>query len=283
MDGPVIGGFEAFRQWMIFGPLACDIKKTEGIHDVYMILKDIDEGQSFYVAWLSFVKAASLPTPTPYVEMEQPEEFNTYIGLLHSHTCLSDGMNTPLFACRYAREVSHLDFIAFTEHSNLLDNPYDSLHSRKLQDLKEYTEKATEPGKFVALFGTETTWYNGFGHMNIYDEETLYLNVCQVKYNDTKTYYETIKRYPHAINQWNHPWSCGFRHLDLFSPYDPELDKVIYTIEMNPEEDPENFGLNYYVKALEEGYHVAPCGSQGDVQFARDGNRFPCFDKRTSV
>lgn len=263
LEGSVIGTFEAFRQWMVFGPLACDIKETKGVHDVYLILKDIDENQSFYVEWLSFVKAAVLPNPeAPYVEIEQTNEFNAYIGLLHSHTCLSDGMNTPMFACKYAREVANLDFLGITEHSNLFDNPYDSLHSRKLRDLKEYTEIETEPGKFVALFGSETTWYNGFGHMNIYDEESLYLNVCQVKYNDSKVYYDTVKKYPHAINQWNHPWSCGFRHLDLFSPFDPELDKVMYTIEMNPEEDPDNFGLNYYIKALEEGYHVAPCGSQ---------------------
>ncbi len=263
LDGPVIGTFEAFRQWVTFGPLACDIENTKGVHDVYVILKDIDEGQSFYVNWLSFVKAAELPEPEhPYKETEQGDEFNCYIGLLHSHTSLSDGMNTPIFACEYAKNVSHLDFLGISEHSNLFDNPYDSLNSRKLKDLKEYTESETEDGKFVALFGSETTWYNGFGHMNIYDEEKLYLNASQVKYNDVATYYATVKRFPHAINQWNHPWSCGFRHLDYFSPYDSELDKVMYLLEMNPQEDPDNFGMNYYLKALKEGYHVAPCGSQ---------------------
>jgi len=262
-DGKLIGRFDCFRQWLPWSALACDIVPTSGRHNVFLILKRIDDGQEFMVMWLSFVKKARLPEPQPAYLRMLPEDgdFNVYLGLLHSHSCLSDGMNTPCFAYMYARDVAHLDFLGITDHSNVLDDPFDCTASRKFRDLREYAELMNEPGRFVALYGTETTWYNQFGHMNIYDED-IYLNPYVTEYNDILKYYDTLKKYPHSINQWNHPWSCGYRHLDLTSPYDPQLDNIMYLIELNQYEDPTDSGLSYYRMALENGYHVAPCGSQ---------------------
>lgn len=105
------------------------------------------------------------------------------------------------------------------------------------------------------------TWYNQFGHMNTYNMP-FFINAYETKYNDIPTYYELVKRYPDSIQQWNHPWSCGNRHLDGFAPYDPELDEVMHMLEINTIESKELGGLYYYVKALDLGWHVAPVGSQ---------------------
>jgi hypothetical protein len=68
--------------------------------------------------------------------------------------------------------------------------------------------------------------------MNIYADD-FYINAYEVKYNTIVNYYDAISRYPDVVNQWNHPWACGIRHLDSFSPYDPKLDDVMCLLEVN--------------------------------------------------
>lgn len=48
----------------------------------------------------------------------------------------------------------------------------------------------------------------------------------------------------------------------MFEPYDPELDEVMYTIEINSIERTAQDGLSYYIHALDMGWHVSPVGSQ---------------------
>lgn len=262
LDGTLIGTLQVFRQWKCWNDFACDIVPTSGRHTVYLIVRRIDEEQTLQLCHLRFTRSTPIVHEVAVSEsIAQTDHYHAYLGLLHSHTCLSDGSNVPDYAYRYAREVGHLDFLAITEHSNLFDEPFDSAKSRKLRDLRRAAEHATENGRFVGLIGSETTWYNQFGHMNIYADD-FYLNAYETKYNDVATYYETISKYTDVINQWNHPWSCGKRHLDYFEPYDPKVDQVMCLLEINHIEDPTCGGLSYFLKALNMGYHVAPCGSQ---------------------
>lgn len=262
MHGKVIGKMQAFRQWEHWSELACEIELTSGRHSVFFIVKHVSLGQILQVCWLNFIKKAPLPQPLAVsAELPQSDDYRVFMGLLHSHTGFSDGKNVPEFAYAYARDTAKLDFLGITEHSNLFDEAFDCSVSRKFRDLFASAEAVTEDDKFVALVGSETTWYNQFGHMNIY-AENLYINPYEIKYNDISTYYDLIKKYPHSINQWNHPWSCGSRHLDNFSPYDEDLDPLMCLLEVNPYENPDRDGLGYYIKALNIGYHVAPCGSQ---------------------
>jgi len=261
-DGPLIATMQIFRQWICWSELACDIEETSGRHTVYLVITRLDEGQTLQICHLAFTTRTPLPESRPAPPLLEDEgELTPFIGLLHSHTGFSDGANVPDYAYAYARDVGGLDFLGITEHSNLFDEPFDFQKSRKLKGLREAAQRATEEGRFVGLIGSETTWYNQFGHMSIYSDD-LYLNAYEVKYNTISTYYETISRWGDVINQWNHPWSCGVRHLDSFSPYDEKLDRVMHLLEVNPYEDPDQGGLIYYIKALEMGYHVAPCGSQ---------------------
>ncbi len=269
LNGEVIGTMLAFRQYTPWTELACDLKKhdgteVKGIHDVYFVMTDLEEPQSLMLAWLSFVKKSPLPTPTQKkqeITNCHDGKYEIYFGNLHSHTRFSDGAAVPEYAYDYARYTAGLDFLAITEHSNLFDEAFDYDKSRKWVDLKRCAKEKTEDGVFLALIGSETTWYNQFGHMNIFNID-FYLNTYEVKYNNVEEYYNTIKQYPNSINQWNHPWSCGNRHLDYFEPYDEEVDQVMYMMEISYLESPYCGGLSYYITALDKGWHVCPVGNQ---------------------
>lgn len=261
-DGECIGSMQIFRQWKFWNEFACDIACTSGRHTVFFIVRHMDAGQTLQICYLRFVKNNPFLHTSPISEhIAVSDQFQVFTGLLHSHTGFSDGANVPEYAYAYARDVARLDFLAITEHSNLFDEAFDCTKSKKLRDVRTAAELATEEGKFVGLVGSETTWYNQFGHMNMFADD-FYINTYEVKYNDIANYYDVISKYPDVSSQWNHPWSCGARHLDYFSPYDPALDEVMHLLEVNPYEDPACEGLGYYIKALNMGYHVAPCGSQ---------------------
>ena len=264
LGGTVIGTMDLHRQYTEWLQFACDLQSVSGIHDVYFMVTHVDAPQELCVLWLEFCKRPVLSTEIIEHADEtvcDEGEFYSYLGTMHSHTGFSDGSKVPNFAYDHARYAAKMDFLGITEHSNLYDDTFDASKSRKWRDIKQFAEEKTENGKFLALMGSETTWYNQFGHMNIYGAD-YFLNPYEIKYNDTTQYYATLKKFPRVINQWNHPWSCGSRHLDMFEPYDPELDKVMYTVEINSIELPENDGLSYYIHALDMGWHVSPVGSQ---------------------
>lgn len=262
INGKLLSSGSFFRQWKEWTLFLVESKRMEEAHDIYFILKNIEENQALEFCWIGQGEEPVLPHPLsadiPYDTRDQ--KLISYFGLLHSHTCLSDGLGTPSEAFRYARDIVKMDFLGITEHGNLMDS-FSPEKSRKFKDIEEISKAYTEDGKFVAIYGSETTWYNQFGHMNIYDER-LFFSASEIKYNNIPLYYEKIKQYPKSINQWNHPWSCGNRHLDYFTPYDKKLDDVMYLMEINPYEDPDNHGMNYYIKALDLGWHISPCGSQ---------------------
>ncbi len=266
LQGEKIGELVLFRQYTPWSQLAGKLERDDktplaGVHDVYLVITNVEAPQQLMIHWLAFVKKSPLPAPKPLTApLPPPEngEYKIYFGNLHSHTCLSDGTGTPEEAYDYARYTANLDFLAITEHSNLYDHFFDWDKSRKWADIKRIAHEKTEEGAFLALIGSETTWYNQFGHMNTYNVE-FFLNAYELEYNHIPNYYDTLKQYPDGINQWNHPWSCGNRRLDGFDPYDAELDKVLYLLEIESEQ---LGGLSYYISALDKGWHVAPLGSQ---------------------
>jgi len=272
-DGKIIGQMDMHLQFTPWVQFACDLADGEyGNHDLYFCITGMDAPQKLGILWLQIMPkpelkrsiidhADELPEGAVAGDRNELKEYKAYLGNVHCHTGFSDGAHTPNFAYDYARYVAKLDFLGITEHSNLFDDTFDANASRKWRDIKRFAEEKTENGKFLALMGSETTWYNQFGHMNMYGAD-YFLNPYELRYNDTKQYYERLKEYPRAINQWNHPWSCGDRHLDMFEPYDAELDPVMYTMELKSFEDLEMEGLSYYIHALDLGWHIAPVGNQ---------------------
>ncbi|NMO96735.1 CehA/McbA family metallohydrolase [Paenibacillus lemnae] len=269
LEGEKVGELILFKQWKRWSMLAGrlhhkDAEKLTGVHDMYLVVKKAAPGQELMIHWLEVARKSQLPAPRPRPEaLAAPAngEYHIYFGNLHSHTGFSDGIGVPEYAYDYARYTAGLDFLAITEHSNLYDHYLEWEKSRKWVDIQKIADNKTEDGAFLALFGAETTWYNQFGHMNTYNMD-FFINTYETEYNDIPTYYDLLKQYPDSIQQWNHPWSCGNRHLDGFDPYDAELDEVMHMIEINPIESKELGGLYYYVMALDKGWHVAPVGSQ---------------------
>ncbi|CAI6086542.1 CehA/McbA family metallohydrolase [Cohnella sp. JJ-181] len=269
LTGEKVGEIVLFKQWKRWSILACGLSHADpallaGVHDVYLVITDADPEQRLLLQWVAFVRKTALPAPRPRpAALPAPAdgEYRIYFGNLHSHTGFSDGIGVPEYAYDYARYTAGLDFLAITEHSNLYDHYLDWDKSRKWVDIQRTADEKTEDGAFLALFGAETTWYNQFGHMNTYNMD-FFINAYETEFNDIPTYYDTVKPYKDSIQQWNHPWSCGQRHLDGFEPYDPELDEVLHMIEINTIESKELGGLYYYVMALDKGWHVAPVGSQ---------------------
>jgi hypothetical protein len=271
LEGPLVGKIHLAKQWKKWSELAIEVldtgdKRITGVHDLYAVLSELPETQEFWMAWLTMGEHPTLSEKIlDYREdlpaTEETGEYRVFFGDMHSHTSFSDGSATPEVAYDYAKNVAKMDFLGITEHSNCLDEPFDCDKSRKFRDIKATAERMTENGCFVCLYGSETTYYNRFGHVNLYCAD-FYINSYEFKYDDTLKYYEKLKQYPHVINQWNHPWSCGDRHLDMFKPYDPELDKITCTMELHDIENTEDTILKYYVAALDEGWHIAPVGNQ---------------------
>ncbi|GIP33468.1 CehA/McbA family metallohydrolase [Paenibacillus sp. J2TS4] len=269
LNGEKIGEIILFRQWKTWSILGGRLEHPDsslltGVHDVYLVIKTSEPPQRLMIHWLAFVRKSPLPAPKPRsraLPAPVDSDYKIYFGNLHSHTGFSDGQGVPEAAFDYARYTAGLDFLALTEHSNLYDHYLDWDKSRKLAEIQQMADSKTEDGAFLALVGSETTWYNQFGHMNTFNIE-FFINAYETQYNEIPLYYQTLKQYPDSIHQWNHPWSSGKRHLDGFEPYDAQLDDVLHLLEVNPIESKELGGLHYYIMALDKGWHVSPAGNQ---------------------
>ena len=292
-SGEKVGNIHLCRQYTYFTELAIEIKNEDGTpvtgkHDLYVVVTQIDEPQSVVLYWLWLTKHQHLSEKvTDYKEklIVDDKPYEIFFGNMHSHTGLTDGFGTAEHAYDYARNVAKLDFLGITEHSNCLDEMFDCDKSFKWRDLKAASEKATEEGKFVGLYGSETTWYNQFGHMNIYCAD-FFLNSYEFKFDKAEAYYSTLKNFPGLISQWNHPWSCGNRHFDMFEPYDAKLDEITYTIELNNVEMSGYDVIKYYVIALDKGWHLAPVGNQdnhGENWGTWNGIRTGLFARRLTA
>lgn len=215
------------------------------------------------------------------------EKYNLYFGQLHSHTSYSDGAGSCEEAYQHASGVNNLDFLAVTDHSNSFDNAdaasiSDGSMSQEWVEGHQLADQYTT-NDFVSIFGYEMTWSNGLGHVNTFNTDG-FQSRTQSAYTTYSTalqnYYETLKTAPDSITQFNHPGTT-FGDFSDFSYYDEEIDKLITTIEVgNGEGAIGSSGYfpsyEYYQRALDKGWHVAPTNNQdnhkglwGDANTAR--------------
>lgn len=201
------------------------------------------------------------------------DTYQIFFGQLHSHTSYSDGAGTAAEAYEHASNVKNLDFLAVTDHSNSFDNAdgasiSDGSMSSEWVEGQGLAEKYTTE-EFVGLFGYEMTWSNGLGHMNTFNTPG-FQSRTQSEYSTYSTalqnYYATLKTKPDSINQFNHPGTT-FGDFSDFAYYDEELDSLITIIEVgNGEGAIGSSGYfpsyEYYTRALDKGWHVAPTNNQ---------------------
>ena len=206
--------------------------------------------------------------------------YQLYFGQLHSHTNISDGSGSVEEAFAHAAQVDNLDFLAVTDHSNSFDNESDAsvdlgadltgVSSEWAQGHAAADAITTED--FVGIYGFEMTWSDGFGHINTFNTpgfESRSNSEFGNKSGSTEgyqNYYNKLVEVESSLSQFNHPGTT-FGDFQDFSFYDPQVDQRITLIEVgNGEGAIGSSGYfpsyEYYTRALDKGWHVAPTNNQ---------------------
>lgn len=204
-------------------------------------------------------------------------EIRPYFGLLHAHSTISDGTASVKDMFEAASQAEGLDFYAVTDHSNSLDQAnsgaIDANGSEISSEWKAGKDAAAavSNGTFLGLYGYEISWENDrlLGHISTLGTPGWITHEQAATLED---YFSALSSVPGAISQFNHPGS-SFGNFQNFSNYQPQYDAVMQLIEIG---DQGNFdGYEYYVKALDNGWHLAPSCNQNnhdtsiDVENAR--------------
>ena len=208
------------------------------------------------------------------------EGYQLYFGQLHAHTNISDGAGSVTEAFQHASQVDNLDFLAVTDHSNSFDNESDSrvdLGADLTGISSEWAQghaaaAAVTDEDFVGLYGFEMTWSDGFGHINTFNTpgfESRSNSEFGNKSGATEgyqNYYDKLVEVGSSLSQFNHPGTT-FGDFQDFAFYDPQVDQRITLIEVgNGEGAIGSSGYfpsyEYYTRALDKGWHVAPTNNQ---------------------
>lgn len=199
-------------------------------------------------------------------EQEVPQEengWNLYFGQLHAHTAASNGFASAEDAFAYAAGTLGLDFFAVTDQSQTFDNA----ELGAISDDREAISAEWEAGKkaaakytnddFVGIFGYEMAWQEGkiLGHMNTFNTPG-WQSRNQAAFSTLESYYEALTTVPGSISQFNHP-GAFHGYFENFAHYSPQYDAVIHLLEVGTAE-----GYQYYTRALDQGWHVAPTNNQ---------------------
>lgn len=191
-------------------------------------------------------------------------------GHMHTHTSLSDGILLPNDAYNFVKANTDFDFYAVTEHdvtydistgSDFITNVQDS-YSEEYKLLHEQSDAHNRDHEFITLPGTEVTWYDEAGHINLFNAPWFARTHgvgadgtwgwSDIKY-DLPTFYARLAQDPNAIAQFNHPRSSGNWSFNEFKHYNREVDRNLNLIEYKSSND---FAI--YTKALDRGWHVSP-------------------------
>lgn len=208
--------------------------------------------------------------------------YKLYFGQLHSHTNISDGAGTVEEAFEHASEVENLDFLAVTDHSNSFDNESNAsvdlgadlltsgISSEWVEGHQAAKDATTED--FVGIYGFEMTWSDGFGHINTFNTpgfESRSNSEFGNRSGSTEgyqNYYDRLVEVESSLSQFNHPGTT-FGDFQDFAFYTPQVDQRITLIEVgNGEGAIGSSGYfpsyEYYTRALDKGWHVAPTNNQ---------------------
>ena len=169
-----------------------------------------------------------------------------------------------------------------TDHSNSFDNESDAsvdlgadlLSSETSSEWVQGHKAAKDATKddFVGLYGFEMTWSDGFGHINTFNTpgfESRSNSEFGNKSGSTEgyqNYYDKLVAVEDSLSQFNHPGTT-FGDFQDFAFYDPQVDQRITLIEVgNGEGAIGSSGYfpsyEYYTRALDKGWHVAPTNNQ---------------------
>ena len=247
-----------------------EVDLTDGSHKVKLTVEDI-EGNKSEAQW-SF-RVGTL---------------NHYFGQLHAHTNISDGTGSLDEAYQWVKKAG-ADYYAVTDHSNWFDNETkgslaDGSMSQEWVKAHETADKYNKAGEFTAIYGYEMTWSGstgGYGHMNTFNTPG-FESRSNSKMN-LENYYKALQTQPQSLSQFNHPGKTFGDFVD-FGYYSQGADQVINLIEVGNGEGPIRGSgyfpsYEYYTRALDKGWHVAPTNNQDNHQ----GNWYTANNARTVI
>ncbi|MBW6411554.1 CehA/McbA family metallohydrolase [Clostridium sp. YB-6] len=198
-------------------------------------------------------------------------EMKHLFGQLHAHTDISDGKGSLDEAYKWVKK-NGADYYAVTDHSNWFDNDTsanlaDGSKSEKWVNAHKIADEYNKDDNFTAIYGYEMTWSGstgGWGHINTFN--TPGFETRTNKEMDLQNYYKTIQTQPQSISQLNHPGKT-FGDFADFAFYSEGADKYVNLIEVGNGEGPIRGSgyfpsYEYYTRALDKGWHVAPTNNQ---------------------
>lgn len=247
--------------------------------------------KDFGTAYLRAYSIAGGCEPGEVTRVIFTEEFdldwNLYFGQLHAHTDISNGAGSVEEAFQYASQVDGLDFFAVTDHSDSFDNADMGAIDADGADIsadwaagKQAAASVTN-GDFVGLFGFEMTWPEDkqLGHISTFNtpgwqtrDQADFENVPTALEN----YYKALTSVPGSVSQFNHP-DTVHGDFERFDHYSPQYDAVVSLLEVAGEDGVVD--CEYYDRALDEGWHVAPTNNQNN----HNGQWGDASDARTVV
>jgi hypothetical protein len=235
---------------------------------------------------------ALLVGPGASVSSAQTER--VFFGNLHSHTSYSDGSGKPSEAYKYARDKGHLDFLAITEHNHadcergakeradgvMIATDPALYKGPSSSSLISAAKKATEDGKFVAIYGQEFSSISKGNHLNVFEVGDV-ITAPNGEFDELvrtwlPAHLDSIGQM--AILQFNHPKDCtheceglGYGEDDFGTQaaWIREMDQFARLIEV--ENGPALKDVKGargtrmeagYLKYLALGFHLAPTADQ---------------------
>jgi hypothetical protein len=193
--------------------------------------------QSWESAIRNWMAEAPITVANPY---------HFYWGDLHAHTSYSDGAGLPKDAYEYARTKAGLDFFAVTDHTPLLT-------FEEYQDVIAQADSAYQPGRFVTLYGAEST--EATGHINFYLSPTPRL---PMRLDDLYRALGEMSllghfNHPNVKPVPNQPWRDDFQGFH----YSPAADRSMAMVEVRSADEEAA-----YIKLLDAGWHVGAAGCE---------------------
>lgn len=200
-----------------------------------------------------------------------------YTGEFHSHTSVSDGVLLPDDAFDHVHDETQADFFTLSEHDVMWDlrngddfiddwRDAESTEWRYLHEQVEAYNAAQD--ELVAVPSIENTWYDGTGHINVFNADWKAtaratekgsvdgfgnaFGTGDMKY-DMYTFFARLKQDPEAIAQFNHPSRTGKGNFFDFNGLDRQVDDRIDLIEVRSAAQGDQF-----VNALDKGWHLSP-------------------------
>jgi hypothetical protein len=175
---------------------------------------------------------------------------SVYFGNLHSHTAYSDGTGTPAQAFAWARDSAKLNFYAVTDHA-------EQVSGAEWQDNCAQARQFDSKGHFAALSGFE--WSGGVGHINV-------LNTNGYTGSNSTRSLEALYSWLQVnggYGQFNHP-AASAGTFNEFAPTGNAAARRMRLVETGNSGAGNNTGFfyDYFIKALDKGWTVAPTSNQ---------------------